>query len=94
MIITAIREIQILQKLKNDHIVQLKDCFISGCIEMNNRSSVVDSQSQYPDLYMVMEYISLETISYVIYSIIYRYIIGYSVMQLLLSLTLSVIMTC
>lgn len=61
---------------------------------MNNRSSVVDSQSQYPDLYMVMEYISLETISYVIYSIIYRYIIGYSVIQLLLSLTLSVITTC
>lgn len=41
------REIQILESLQNDHIVQLKDCFMGDS---------ADLQSQYPEIYMVMEY--------------------------------------
>ena len=47
VVITAVREIQILESLQNDHIVQLKDCFMGDS---------ADLQSQYPEIYMVMEY--------------------------------------
>ena len=56
---------------------------------MMNWSSVVDSQSQYPDLYMVMEYISF--VIRIAMIIINNECSFYS---LLLSLTWSVITTC
>lgn len=53
------REIQILESLQNDHIVQLKDCFMGDCIHMVIVLRIAaDLQSQYPEIYMVMEYIS------------------------------------
>ncbi len=57
--IPTLRECQILQSMNHPNIIHVTDFFMTNCLGLMNLSLVVsDSRKDFPDLYMVMEYIS------------------------------------
>ena len=57
--IPSLRECQILQQLDHKNIMKVKDFFMTNCrISSVNSILVSPYRNDYPELYMVMEYIS------------------------------------
>lgn len=65
ILLPTLRECQILQALNHENIIKVLDWFMTDCrIRIEVLKVVSDVREGYPDMYMVMEYISFSSMAY------------------------------